>query len=538
MFSLAKGKELTGDDFALVRTFGDLTVAVVCDGVGSAAEGAEAARRTVNQIINSFKTKPNSWSVQKSIDSFIRSINRVLYQESMHQYQRQELVTTLAMVVIEGDRLYGANVGDSRVYLQRNGVMAQLSQDHAMEEEGYENVLTDAIGLQEDVTPYYFENRLQKKDRILLCSDGLYNEISEHQISENIIQGAYGLVKLASKINDDNLPDDTTAVVLEVTDIPLTCTLKKQKLIIAEKYSTGEAIDGYKLIKPLIQNARTWLAEKKGVNYVLKFAPIEAADDEQYLDLFVREAWNAVRLKAGFFPKAVIPKNRTHRYYLMVELQGENLKESIKKRPLTVEASELMAKMLLKAGQYLIRYDLVHGDIKPENIMMYERNGKPFFKLIDFGSIVELYSIDSRAGTPSYLAPERFQGVSISESTEIFAIGVTLYEVLTGKFTYGEIEPFQTPSFKPPVPPSKLNSNIPDWLDSVILRSIAIKPEERYKNYSEMLFELDNPEKVKPFYDKSKPLMQRDPLKFFKVGFYIEFYLLLGIAVYWLASCV
>ena len=537
VFSLAKGKDLTGDDYALVRSFGDLTVAVVCDGVGSAAEGAEAARRTATQLISSFKTRPNSWSIQKSIDSFIRSINRVLYQESMHQYQRQELVTTLTIVVLQGDRLYGANVGDSRVYLQRNGVLAQLSQDHSLEDEGYENVLTDAIGLQESVSPNYFENKLQKRDRILLCSDGLYNELTEDDLSENITQGAYGLVKMASRLNDDDLPDDTTAAVLEIVDIPMTTTLKKQDLVIAQKYDTGEVIDGYRLIRPLIQNRRTWLAEKKGINYVLKFAPEEANSDEYYLDLFVREAWNATRLKAGFFPKAVIPRKRTHRYYVMMQVPGENLKESIKKRVLSVEDAVAMTKMILKAGQYLIKYDLVHGDIKPDNVMMHERKGKHYFKLIDFGSIIEIYATDSRAGTPSYLAPERFAGTAISESSEIFAIGVTLYESLTGRYPYGEIEPFQTPSFKAAQKPSKFNRNIPDWLDSVILRAIDIKTEDRYQNYSEMLYELDNPHKVKPFFDKSKPLMQRDPLKFFKVGFYVEFYLLLGVVIYWLVSC-
>ena len=533
-FSLAKGKELTGDDYALVKAFDDLTVAAVCDGVGSAAEGAEAAKRTATQLMNSFKTKPNTWSIQKSIDSFIRSINRVLYQESMHQYERQELVTTLAIVVIHGDQLYGANVGDSRVYLQRNGVLAQLSQDHAMKEEGYENVLTDAIGLQEDVSPYYFENKVLKGDRILLCSDGLYNELSEDKISENIMQGAYGLVKLASKICDDDLPDDTTAAVLEVIDIPLTVALKKQNLLISESYTEEETIDGYKLIRPLIQNRRTWLVEKKGISYVLKFALYEALNDETFLDLFVWEAWNATRLKAGFFPKAVIPKKRTHRYYIMNQLPGENLKDSIKKRALSTEDTVMLAKTLLKAGQYLIRYDLVHGDIKPENVMMHERKGKHYFKVIDFGSIVELYATDSRAGTPSYLAPDRFLGMAINESTEIFAIGVTMYESLTGKYPYGEIEPFQTPTFKPAKAPSRFNKNIPDWLDSVILRAIAIKPEERYNNYSEMLFELDNPLKVRPYFDKTKPLMQRDPLTFFKVGFYMEFYLLLGLFFYWL----
>lgn len=535
-FSLVKGKELKGDDFVMVKRFDHLTIAVVCDGVGSAIEGAEAAKRTTTQLINSFKTKPNSWSIQKSIDSFILSINRVLYQESILSYERPEIVTTLAMVVIDGDRLYGANVGDSRVYLHRDSNLVQLSHDHSMDEEGYENVLTDAMGLQESVTPYYFENKIEKGDRILLCSDGLYNEITDRLIEEHIMQGAYGLVKLASKLCDNDLPDDTTAAVLEVRAIPMTCTLKKQNLIIAEKYRAGEVIDGYRLIEPLIQNQRTWCVEKKGIHYVMKFAPAEVRDGEFFLDMFVREAWNATRLKAGFFPKAVIPKKRTHRYYIMEQLEGIELKKYIAKRVLTTEDAISMAKRLLKAGQYLIKYDLVHGDIKPENIMMRDRKDKHYFKLIDFGSIIELYATDSRAGTPSYLAPERFVGTAINESTEIFAIGVTLYESLTKRYPYGEIEPFQTPTFRVAKSPSKYNKNIPHWLDSIIMRSIAIKSEERYKNYSEMLYDIENPSRVKPYFDKSKPLMQRDPLKFFKVGFYIEFYILLALFFYWFVN--
>ncbi|HHB93563.1 MAG TPA: bifunctional protein-serine/threonine kinase/phosphatase [Campylobacterales bacterium] len=532
-FSLAKGKQLTGDDYALVKSFDNLTVAVVCDGVGSATEGANAAKRTATQLVNNFKTKPNSWSIQKSIESFIISINSVLYQESILNYERPELVTTLTIVVIQGDRLYGANVGDSRVYLYRNQELTQLSQDHSMDEKGYENVLTQAIGMQESVAPYYFENRIQKSDYILLCSDGLYNDLEHQKISEHISLGAYSLVKTTSKLHNDNLMDDTTAITLEIIDIPLIETLKKQNLTISEKYSRGDIIDGYRLMKPLIQNNLTWLCEKKGMQYVIKFASYEALSDEVALDFYVTESWNATRLKAGFFPKAVIPKKRTHRYYIMEHLKGVNLKTSIKKRLLTTEDAIAMTKTILKAVQYLTRYDLVHGDIKPENIMMLDRKGKHHFKVIDFGSIVQLYATHSRAGTPSYLAPERFAGTAISESTEIFAIGVTLYEALTGRYPYGEIEPFQTPSFKLATFPSQYNKNIPHWLDSIIMRSIALKVEERYANYSEMLYEIDNPKKVIPFYDTSKPLMQRDPLKFFKIGFYIELYVLLGLFFWW-----
>jgi serine/threonine protein kinase len=143
------------------------------------------------------------------------------------------------------------------------------------------------------------------------------------------------------------------------------------------------------------------------------------------------------------------------------------------------------------------------------------------FKIIDFGSITEIFSTDTQAGTPSFLAPERFQNEAINESTEIFAIGVTLYLSLTKKYPYGEVEPFQNPTFKEAKKPSVYNKNIPDWLDSVILRSIAIDKERRYEHYSEMDFELKYPQKVKPFFAKNLSIMERSPLMFYRTGFTI-----------------
>jgi serine/threonine protein kinase len=411
----------------------------------------------------------------------------------------------------------------------RNGIITQLSRDHAMEEEGYEGVLTKAIGIDREVSPYYFENIVNEHDRVLLCSDGLYNILDDNSLNDGLENGGHYLVKYASKLMEDNLPDDTTAVVVEILGFNQVEELKQQKIVIPKTIKEGMVIDGYRLERSLIQNNRTWLASKKGKKYVLKFAPIEAIDEPNILDLYVKEAWNAKRLKAGFFPKAVIPKNRTHRYYVMNMIDGVDLKSHIKKRPLSVDDTVHLAKMLLKMGQYLLKFDLVHGDIKPENIMIYERDGKHVFKVIDFGSMTELYSINSKAGTPSYLAPERFIGGTINETTEIFSIGVTLFESLTGKFPYGEIEPFQTPTFKTATSPNKLNKNIPDWLNSVILRAIEKDSDFRYKNYSEMLFEVSNPQKVKPYFDKDRPLIERNPVLFYKVGFIIEFIIILAL---------
>lgn len=525
-FSLAKRKELTGDDFYDVRSIGDLTIAVVCDGVGSATEGAQAAQRTTKHLINNFKIRPKSWSIEKSIKTFIEAINAILYQESHINYESSELVTTLTIVAIQGNRLYGANVGDSRVYLNRDSKLTQLSSDHAMDEEGYENVLTQAIGIDKEVEIYYFENIIQKDDRILLCSDGLYNVLNNELLLEYINKGAHALVKKASKIEDDNLPDDTTAVVIDILQADELQSLKQQKLEIPTSLKKGQEIDGYTLTKPLIQNERTWLVHKKIKDYVLKFAPVEALDDETTLDLFVKEAWNAKRLKANFFPKAVIPKNRTMRYYVMQLFHGEDLDNYLQNKHVTIDDTVELAATLLDMAQFLIKYDLVHGDIKPPNIMIAKDDDENLeFKIIDYGSITEVFSINSRSGTPSFLPPERFLGDSISESTEIFSIGVTLYLALTGKYPYGEIEPFQNPTFKEAKRPSIYNSNIPEWFDSVIMRAIALDKEQRYAHYSEMKYELLNPKKVKLYFMKSASLIEKSPILFYKIAFSIMTFL-------------
>jgi serine/threonine protein phosphatase PrpC len=534
-FGLAKGKELKSDDFYDVRIFDELVIGIVADGVGSAQKGAVASRRIVNSLIENFKNRPTSWDIPKSLDSFIKSINRILYRESMEDYERTELVSTLCVVVLEGNRLYGANVGDSRIYLLRDNSLQQLSHDHSMDEVGMEHVLTQAMGLGENVEPYTFENSVEEGDKILLCSDGLYNLLDPKALKKGLKQQATFMVKQASRLVEDDLPDDTSAVTIDVLKTDRLEVLKKMDLAIPDQLKVGDNYDGFILEKSLIQNNRTWIASRKGERVVMKFAPYEAIDDSKILDLFIKEAWNANRIKAGFFAKAWIPPKRSARYYMMEYVDGNDLKKQLKRKALSVDHGIELARFLLKASAYLAKFDLCHGDIKPENIILTERHGKQVFKLVDFGSIVEVFSLTSRAGTPSYLAPERFLGEMISERTEVFAIGVTLFEVLCNKYPYGEIEPFQTPSFKQPLKPRKVNKNIPQWLESLILRSIERDKEQRYSTYSEMLYGLDNPEKVNPYFSKDASLIEKDPVSFYKKAFFISLLLNAYLFVEWMS---
>ena len=122
-----------------------------------------------------------STDVEKAIKEFITSINSILYAQSIQEYERPEYVTTVTVCVIKGNRLYGANAGDCRIYLLRDGKLNQLSHDH--NEDGMDNVLSNAIGINTSVEVYYFENNLQKDDKILMCSDGLYSLMSNDTLS-------------------------------------------------------------------------------------------------------------------------------------------------------------------------------------------------------------------------------------------------------------------------------------------------------------------------------------------------------------------
>jgi serine/threonine protein kinase len=263
-----------------------------------------------------------------------------------------------------------------------------------------------------------------------------------------------------------------------------------------------------------------WLSEDtSGARVVLKFPPLEAADSELLRDSFVREAWNASRLASPDFVRAWIPGGAVLHCYAMEFVDVPTLRAALRFGRLGAEEARALAQFLLRVGQFLVRHDLVHGDIKPDNILVQRGPAGTSFRLLDLGSAAELFSVTSRSGTPSYLAPERFHGGALSERTEIFSIGVTLYESLTGSCPYGEVERFQTPSFEStPRPVARLNSAVPAWFEAVIARAIDAEPERRYEHFSEMAFDLANPARVAPHHRRNAPLLERNPLLFYQVA--------------------
>jgi serine/threonine protein kinase len=514
------------DAWAVSEGRGSL-VAALADGVGASREGGLAAKRAVEMLTDHGVARPRAWSPRRALAEFTAQINRQLHQEAIERHGAPELTCTLSAVVLEGGRLYGCNLGDSPVYHWRRGKLSRLSEPHVVDEPGMHHVLTRAIGLEPHAEPHFFEADLADGDIVLLCSDGLTGAIDEATIAAALARGATArslvLEARQAMFEREELHDDISAIVLEVTERGRPVGADAQRLEVLPLLRAGESVDGYTLVRPLADNDRVWLAnDAAGASLVLKFPPPEAAQSEGLRDAFVREAWNAARLVAPEFVRAWSPAEGALRYYAMEFVSAPTLGEVLERGGvLSVDDARELARFLLRAGQYLLRHDLAHGDIKPDNILVLRDSDAAAavtFKLLDFGSAAELFSVTSRAGTPSYLAPERFQGAALAERTEIFAIGVTVYQALTRIYPYGEVERFQTPRFdNPPRRPAKLNPAVPDWFESILLRALEVDGERRYQNFSEMAFDLEQPGKVVPYHRKDAPLLERNPIRFYQL---------------------
>ncbi len=521
----ARLPEGQSSDACAVQQQQDSVIAVLADGAGTGMAAREAAQRAVEMLAGHYASRPAAWTPERALTEIVLLLNRTFCGESEARFGRREMVSTLAVAVIEGDTLHGLNAGDSRVWLYRSGALQQLSEDHT--DPNDDNCLLSGLGIADDPELHRFHIPLADGDVIVLASDGVWKNLTPQEITAALQRqaAARSLVAAAREQATAATLDDMSAIIIEVKHVSRLPGRRDAPLPVLTELRKGLSLDGWTLLRSLGASDACWLAEKDAQRAVLKFPPSDAARDEALLHAFIREVWNATRIEADWFVRAWEPEGATARYYAMEFIEAPGLKSLLRSRRLAVDEVVELGKFLAASAQHLLRFDLVHGDIKPENILADINYDRLRFKLVDLGNTVPVFSTASRAGTASYLAPERFTGAPVSERTELFAMGVTLYEALTGRLPFGEIERFQTPHFTSAKPPSAFNPNVPPWLDSVILRACAVEPDRRCQHYSELAYDLTNPDKVAPWRVPGAPLLQTNPLLFYKTGFF----LLLGV---------
>ncbi len=252
----------------------------------------------------------------------------------------------------------------------------------------------------------------------------------------------------------------------------------------------------YKIIRKLGSGgmANVYLAEDQelGRRVAIKILNERHANDEQFVDRFRREAKHAAGLS---HPNIVAIYDRGEAegtYYIAMEyLDGRSLKELIVARgPAPVHVAIDYARKILDALRFSHRNGIVHRDIKPHNVIV-DAEGR--VKVTDFGiaraGTSQMTEVGSIIGTAQYLSPEQAKGAPVDQTSDLYSVGIVLYELLTGKVPFTGDSPVEI-AMKHisaiPEPPSSIRPDIPEDLDLIVLRALGKTPEERYPSAEEM----------------------------------------------------
>ena len=243
------------------------------------------------------------------------------------------------------------------------------------------------------------------------------------------------------------------------------------------------------------------------------------------------------RVAGDFVPELHPLPQRRHLYYVMREYPGQSLEERKRQHGLlSIPTCRTLATQLLRAVGKLHQRNLIHCDIKPDNLLLGDDER---LRLLDFGLCycpgLSNASRVSAAGTPSYMAPETLEGAAPTPAQDIYACGVTLYYLLTGHYPYGEVEAFQRPRFNQPAPASRYRPDIPPWLDDLLLRAVAVEPGKRLETAEQWLLEMEAGDQ-RPLINRSQPLLERHPLVFWRWVAAASLAANLVLLVQWLSS--
>jgi len=507
----------------------------VADGVGGHANGREASEYCVRSLLADYYSTPDTWSISQSLDKVIVALNRWLYSHSRRARETAGMATTLSALVLRGRRYVIAHVGDTRIYRLRNAKLSLLTSDHVWEHPELSNVLSRAVGLDAHLSVDYMDGELAEGDLFLLASDGVWNVLNEARLI-HLLESTDSADDIAARITlsaiEAGTQDNCTALVLRVLQLSPDSLRDNVASIVAlplpARLKSGQHVDGLEVVEMIHDSRMTVLYRVRdphnGQNYVLKTLHAEA--DAADTAAIAYEEWLARRVASADFPQVVNWPQRSCLYYLMTWHEGATLGRHLEmgRRFTVVEGAELAAR-ILKAVAALHRLGIIHRDIKADNLHL-GADGR--LRVLDLGVAAsdgldaeETFNEINNPGTPSFMAPELYAGTPANESSDLYAVGVTLYHLLTRKYPYGEIEPFQTPRFGDPIPPARYRPDIPEWLESVILKAVARDPVERFETAEEFLLALERGAQRPLRVARRTPLFKRDPtlgLKLLAIG--------------------
>ncbi|MBS1147118.1 MAG: protein serine/threonine phosphatase, partial [Proteobacteria bacterium] len=393
--------------------------------------------------------------------------------------------------------------------------------DHVWETPGMSHVLKRALGLDTHVRPDFGEGELCAGDLFVIVCDGVWEPLGQLELHrllklhDEVQRIANALVEAAHVHGGQ---DNATALVVRVSDVGAgeASLTDARDLPLPGKLNPGARLDDF-VIEDVLHSGRDALIyrarhDKTGQRWALKTLQPILAGDADAANRLLAEEWFLKRVHSHYFPDVLALPGRNFLYFAVRYFEGATLQDKLDagQHFSPVEAVTLMIRVL-KGLAALHRLDIVHRDIKPANLHV-DYAGK--LRILDLG-VARCPTLDTRElhaqpGTPSYMAPELFNSVEANLQTDLYAVGVTFYHLLTRKYPYGEIEPFQHPKFGEPAPLSRTRPDIPPWLENVLLKAVARDPVKRFETAEEMLLALERGES-NPLLRRRTPLIERSP---------------------------
>ncbi|MDX9830215.1 MAG: protein kinase [Anaerolineae bacterium] len=258
----------------------------------------------------------------------------------------------------------------------------------------------------------------------------------------------------------------------------------------------GQQFGPYKITEKLGEGgmAVVYKGYQQSLNrYVaIKVLRQELAQDEEFVARFRREALAVADLDhpnilhvydAGFVQGMY--------YIVMAFVDGGSLRDLVSQGPLEPEYALSIASQVADALHHAHQRGIVHRDVKPNNILL-SRDGRPL--LSDFGIAKALHESTGLTrtgmsiGTPEYMAPEQIQGQKVDARTDIYALGIVLYEMLAGWAPFSSTTPVAAlykQVNEPPPPLRQANISIPAWMEAVVAKALAKSPLDRYQQASD-----------------------------------------------------
>ena len=514
--------------------------AVICDGVSSGEESQVASQMAATVFITDYFSTPPTWSTRNAASKVLQGLNSWIHRQNAARNARQDsMLTTFSAVITKSNTLHSFHVGDSRIHHLRGHMFEQITRDHTLTEGGRE-YLARALGADSHLEVDYHTLDLAVGDRVLLTTDGVHGVLSRAALRELLAGGGADLEACARRIvdaaaqagSDDNL----TALIVSIDQLPLETLDETHRrltqLPIPPVLASGNRIDGFEVLDVIFSGTRSHMYlvkdSESGQRFVLKAPSENFAEDAVYLDGFIREEWVGQRIDHPNVMKTYRPpREKRFLYYLGEHIEGMNLREWLQDNPKPpLDAVRDIVRQAIAGLRAFQRADMVHQDLKPENIMI-NRDGR--VKLLDFGTVMiagtdEIASpLDKSVpqGSVNYVAPEYLMGEAGSFRSDLFSLAVVTYDMITGEM------PFDEPAVKRVsldnygeldyIPANRRRHDLPLWIEGCLRKALQPNPAYRYDAFSEFLQDFTHPNPQLEAHIRRQPLLQKNPLRFWKV---------------------